>query len=359
MPLQESFSMVTKAENPAREVFLNALKNLSSLQEVENRISTTLRSDSSPIEQTSRYLFELGGKRIRPAICLLLGESLLKAQHNEHGQLIQISAGIELIHMATLLHDDIIDKSPLRRHQTSPFIKFGMNASLLSGDFLLTRAFRLCAGLDAFIIEETEKACIELTEGEMDETPLSEYSHTVETYREIARKKTASLFRLAAVSAGHCISRAYDFSESLDKDCNSLCAQFGESLGIAFQILDDLLDVLATEAELGKEPGIDIRERKPSLVNVLWLASGHPAATVLKTPASDNSEEEAALVHSALNELKQSDVLAQVKSYAEQEIREARRALSQLQEILPKNQFSVENFKALEALLEYSLVRQY
>lgn len=343
----------------SREIFLTALQNLKSLHLVENLIHSKLQSESELIEQTARYLFGLGGKRIRPSICLLLGESLLPSASKEHDQLIQIAAGIELIHMATLLHDDIIDKSPLRRHKTSPFIKFGLNPSLLSGDFLLTRAFRLCAGLDAFIIEQTESACIELTEGEMDETPLFEQTHTLSSYREIARKKTASLFRLAAVSAGHCISRFYSFSSDTDKQTMRLYALFGESLGISFQILDDILDVTATESELGKAPGIDIRERKPSLVNVLWLASGCEHAQCLLSSPEQDSQKEDALVLKALETLRQSEVLHEARKHAAQEIQVARDALHELKQTLQPYGPQDLHFQSLEALLDYSLVRQH
>jgi octaprenyl-diphosphate synthase len=152
------------------ERFAHALSLIPELQNVEQRIRDTFRSDVTLMREVPDYLLRLGGKRIRPALTLLVSKALGIDPINE--DVFNVSAGIELIHMATLLHDDIIDDSPVRRHQQSPYAKFGTPATLLSGDFLLTRAFGLCAKLDDTIITATEQACIELVEGEALETPL-------------------------------------------------------------------------------------------------------------------------------------------------------------------------------------------
>jgi octaprenyl-diphosphate synthase len=253
-----------------------ALATMSGLDRVESLIEEKLVSDAALLCEIPRYLLTLGGKRMRPALALMVARALGCTAPPQ--QLIDVAAGIELIHMATLLHDDIIDRSPLRRHQASPFVKFGLESTLLSGDFLLVRAFSLCARLDRFVIDSTERACIELTEGEILEVPLDRHRHTVETSLTIARKKTAALFWLAARTAAHLVSSPPPIVER--------AALLGEKLGIAFQILDDILDVTSTEDLLGKKAGIDIREKKPSLVNVLWAESGAPGAEVLTQPGA-------------------------------------------------------------------------
>ncbi len=235
-----------------------SLISLPEVKEVEKLVISKFESDAKLLREIPDYLFSLGGKRIRPYLAILLGKVL--GLDPIPSSLIQISAGIELIHLATLLHDDIIDKSTKRRNASSPFIKYGTPNTLLAGDFLLVRAFSLCAHLDSYIVERTEVACVELTEGEIEEIPLCERETTVQESIEITRRKTASLFRLATESAGFI---------ALGKPSSEL-AEFGENLGIAFQLLDDILDVSSTEDILGKQIGTDIREKKPSVLNILW-----------------------------------------------------------------------------------------
>jgi octaprenyl-diphosphate synthase len=298
------------------ERFADALALIPELHQVEDTIRKAFRSDVTPMRDIPDYLLSLGGKRIRPALTLLCAKALGASIISQ--EIIDVAAGIELIHMATLMHDDIIDQSPIRRHKPSPYAKFGTPLTLLSGDFLLTRAFGLCAKLDDTIIAATEQACIELVEGEALETPLYSEQHTTKTSLVIAQRKTASLFRLAAFCAGHLTSTT---PESL-----RLLSEFGESLGVAFQFIDDILDVTASEATLGKQPGIDIVERKPSIVNVLWLESGTSSAQHLLQPPK-SPEEEKAFVETSLRELQASSVMLSAKSLAQQYGERARTAL--------------------------------
>lgn len=293
-----------KTNLTAREKFSLALGTLAGLKEVETLIATKFDSEAPLLQQIPHYLFKLGGKRIRPILSLLVAKALKMETPTQ--PLLDVAAGIELIHMATLLHDDIIDKSPLRRHEQSPYVKFGLGDTLLSGDFLLVRAFSLCARLDSFIIDATEKACIELTEGEILEVPLSKQTHTVETSLTISRKKTASLFRLAAETAAHIATEGH-------APVVTPFAEYGENLGIAFQILDDVLDVISTEDLLGKKAGTDIREQKPSAVNVAWLNSGSPLARKLLTGSQEPSDAE---ISTALDELRGGKVINDCRELA-------------------------------------------
>ena len=241
------------------------LHSIDGLQFVEEKIAQSIGSDAPILTEIASYLQGLGGKRIRPLLAVLCGR--LFGLYPPSQQLIDAAAGIELIHMATLLHDDIIDGSPTRRHQESAFSKFGLTPSLLTGDFLLVKAFGLCAKLDRFIIEATERACIELTEGEVLEgTITSERRPNFEEYLNIVSKKTASLFSLAgsvgAHTAGANIIQVGHLKE------------FGLSAGIAFQMIDDILDITADEDLLGKPSGTDLKQKTPSLVNIIWLESG-------------------------------------------------------------------------------------
>ncbi len=288
-----------------QEQFAASLLLVPEISIVESNIRDCFSSDVSPMFEIPNYLLSLGGKRIRPLLTLLCAKAYGADRISD--DITRIAAGIELIHMATLMHDDIIDQSPIRRHRQSPYAKFGLPLTLLSGDFLLTRAFGLCAKLDDTVIAATEQACIELVEGEALETPLHSQTHTIESSLVIANRKTASLFRLGAFCAAHLTK--------VNKEAVNLAANFGQALGVAFQIIDDILDVKSDEQTLGKQPGIDILERKPSLVNILWLARGSALSQKLLEPPQD-SDTELKFVRASLEEIKNTNILEEAISQA-------------------------------------------
>lgn len=326
----------------AKARLLQVLASLSGMKAVDGLIREKLSSEAELLTKIPEYLLNLGGKRMRPALTLLAARAFGMQQPNQ--ALLDVAAGIELIHMATLLHDDIIDKSPTRRHQESAFVKFGLENTLLSGDFLLVRAFSLCARLDTYIINETEQACIELTEGEILEVPLHLQRHTLDSSLTISRKKTAALFRLAACSAAHLAGAG--------NAATSRMSQFGESLGIAFQILDDILDVTSDENLLGKKSGLDLIERKPSVVNVLWLNSGSKLAQRLSSIPGDNEEE---FARQALVELRPGKVIQEARALALKYTAQASSALAEAAKLATKIDASA--MEDLRALIEYTVER--
>ena len=326
----------------AKERLLAAVAQLDGLEQVEALIRSKFTSEAIMLSEISEYLLKLGGKRIRPVLCLLTARAL--GMHEPSSSVLAVAAGIELIHMATLLHDDIIDRSPMRRFERSPYSKYGTARTLICGDFLLTRAFSLCAHLDTYIIDATELACIELTEGEILETALSQETHDVESCITIARKKTASLFRLSAESAAHLCGAS--------RSAVSAAAEFGTQLGIAFQALDDILDVISDESLLGKRCGTDIREQKPSLINVEWLASGDSLAKTLLCGEVTATESQ---VTEALNKLRGSVVAERAMKRARAHAEAAREALETLQAQAAKPDLAA--FSDLSAVINYVLER--
>ncbi|MBN8550282.1 MAG: polyprenyl synthetase family protein, partial [Deltaproteobacteria bacterium] len=319
--MQSAASLPSSESAKAR--LLKVLSSLSGMAAVDRLIREKLKSDAALLTEIPAYLLNLGGKRMRPALTLLTARAFGMPQASQ--ALLDVAAGIELIHMATLLHDDIIDKAPTRRHQESAFMKFGLENTLLSGDFLLVRAFSLCARLDADIINATEDACIELTEGEILEVPLHKQEHSLESSLTIAKKKTAALFRLSAFSAAHLAGAGAAAAAKM--------AEFGEKLGIAFQILDDILDVTSDEDLLGKKSGLDLIERKPSVVNVLWLASGSPLSKRLRSAPDDQDE---LFAKQALAELRPGKVVQEARALALRFVDEAAQALSDAAKLAPR-----------------------
>jgi octaprenyl-diphosphate synthase len=320
------------------------LSNIRGLKEVEAIVTEKFVSEVPLLSEIPTYTFGLGGKRIRPVLTLVIGKLL--GMQVPRQDLLEISAGIELIHLATLLHDDIIDKSPVRRHKESAYARFGIESTLLSGDFLLVRAFALCARLHPEIIAATEKACVELVEGEILETPLHTAKHSQESSLTIARKKTAALFRLSAFSGVFTVTNDFTLAKEFGR--------FGEELGTAFQILDDILDITSSEDVLGKRPGMDLVERKPSLVNVLWLESGEAfAQQLLLPPRGFDAEDEFRLAGVA--HLKDSRIIEQARAMATSRVELAKKSLTAgLSKLRNPDD---EALKLLSGLLQYTIER--
>lgn len=307
-------------------------------------IRSKLDSYAPLLEKIPFYLLELGGKRIRPALTLMVARSF--GMEKPSSDLVSVAAGIELIHMATLLHDDIIDNAPIRRHKESPLQRFGLNNTLLSGDFLLVRAFSMCAKLDRHIIDCTETACIELTEGEILELTADLKTIRLEESLEIARRKTASLFRLASESAAFLCGLRGEALHSL--------SQFGDNLGIAFQILDDLLDITSSSEVLGKIPGTDIRERKPASVNLLWIETQSELSEQFSTGRLKASDENIA---AALSEITSGPIPQRVRELALLYTEKARESLYSGAKCYEQECGVKANLESLELLIDYTVER--
>lgn len=315
----------------------------SDLRLVEEAVLEKTSSDAELLTNISRYLHAQGGKRIRPIITLLCNKLFTQ---EPSADVISVAAGIELIHMATLLHDDIIDEAPKRRHQPSAYAEFGLAPSLLTGDFLLVRAFGLCAHLDDFVVEATEQACVELTEGEILETKLTSLNPmNFNTYEQIVGKKTASLFALAAKLGAYLAHTSNDAIVAL--------TEFGYYSGIAFQMIDDILDITANEDLLGKPSGTDLRQHAPSLINVLWLLSGEKTARDFFASFPPSASQ----VQNAASYLKTSPILTQAQALAKQYANKANAALSRLPSGSVAESVDQETRNQLFAIVEYTLER--
>ncbi len=276
---------------------------------------------------------------MRPLLTVLSAK--LFGMHEASKELLNAAAGIELIHMATLLHDDIIDESPLRRSQESAYSKYGTAKTLLAGDFLFARAFGLCGVLDAEVVRATEQAVVELTEGEVLEGTLSEdTTSSLESYLTVVSRKTASLFALSAFVGAHLAGASSTQKKSL--------LSFGRDAGIAFQMIDDILDIVSSSDLLGKPAGADLRQKTPSLVNILWLASGDTRAKEFF--ARDTSEEEIA---DTIAHIKTTTVLEESRALASEYAAKARSHLNSIDE----DALDLETRENLFALVNYTLTR--
>ena len=277
----------------------------SDLVRVEARLAEELGSREERLHQVAAHLVVAGGKRIRPTVVLLA----FHAASVGHGpsrpdDAIEAAVALELIHSATLLHDDIIDGGEMRRGKPSALQTFGLADTLVGGDFLFSRAFALCARFEAEVIRWAADACVALTEGEIMQGRFRHNAAvTVADYMEIIERKTASLFAAGARTAAHLAGTPPALVDTM--------AGCGRDLGLAFQLSDDLLDVAGRPAVTGKPRGIDLRDGNPSLPIVLAIARDPEVARVFADPNPD-----AAQVEQALIRIRRSGVLGSIAERA-------------------------------------------
>ena len=234
---------------------------------VDAVIGLRLASDVALINQISRYIVNAGGKRIRPRLVLLFAQALGFVGPEQH----ELAATVEFIHTATLLHDDVVDESSLRRGQQTANALFGNAASVLVGDFLYSRAFQMMVSVNRMrVLEVLADATNVIAEGEVLQLMnMHDPDLAVDDYLRVIRYKTAKLFE-ASARLGAVLAHA-------PQDVEEACADCGRALGTAFQLVDDLLDYEGDTQCLGKNVGDDLREGKPTLPLLIAMARSNDA----------------------------------------------------------------------------------
>src|SRR6195952_1385604 len=249
------------------------------MTEVDAVIAGRLASGVPRVGQVSRYIVSAGGKRLRPALLLLVCGAL----GYQGSQRFNLAAVVEFIHTATLLHDDLVDESTMRRGRPTANEHFGNPASVLVGDFLYSRAFQMMLDAhDLRVMEILADATNVIAEGEvMQLMNMHDPALDEAAYLQVIRSKTAKLFeasaRLGAVLAGA--------SPQLEQTC----AEYGQALGTAFQVIDDVLDYTGTPQELGKNLGDDLREGKVTLPLIAAMRRGTADQSALIRRAIETS----------------------------------------------------------------------
>jgi geranylgeranyl pyrophosphate synthase len=284
------------------------------LARVEAKMERLLASREPLLSEVALHLIQGGGKRVRPAVALLVFKACGGVDVTD---MIDVAIALELIHSATLLHDDIIDGGETRRGRPSAFQRYGLANTLVTGDFLFSKAFELCGRFEERIVRWAADACVSLTEGEVMQGRFRRNpATTVDDYLEIIARKTASLFTQGARVAAHLAGVDERGSEAM-----GLC---GFNIGMAFQVIDDILDVEG-DARTGKPVGIDLRDGNPSLPLVLAIAEDAEVRRVFVEPNATEEEIEA-----ALNRVRRLGVLQTVRELAERYTARARDLLEGL-----------------------------
>lgn len=250
--------------------------------QVDGVIRQQLHSDVALVQQIGHYIVGSGGKRIRPRLLLMVAAALGHQGPKAH----TLAAVVEFIHTATLLHDDVVDESSLRRGRQTANAMFGNAAAVLVGDFLYSRAFQMMVSVQSMpVLDILANATNVIAEGEVLQLMnMHDPDVAVQDYLKVIRYKTAKLFEasaeLGAVLAG------------VSASDRARCAALGRHLGTTFQLMDDLLDYDGQTEALGKNVGDDLREGKPTLPLLLAMQNGSPAERDLVRQAIENGEVE-------------------------------------------------------------------
>ncbi len=302
------------------------------MAQVDAVIGQRLRSDVALVDQIGHYIVHAGGKRMRPKLVLLFANAL----GQERPERFELAAVVEFIHTATLLHDDVVDESSLRRGKPTANALFGNAASVLVGDFLYSRAFQMMVSVGRMrVLEVLAEATNVIAEGEVLQLMnMHDPDITVENYLRVIRFKTAKLFeasaRLGAVLA--------DAPQAVEE----ACAAYGRALGTAFQLIDDVLDYEGDAHELGKNIGDDLREGKTTLPLLIAMERASPEQRDLMRHAIKHGELEKLPDIVAI--IRATGALESTRDVARAEARQASECL----ELLPANKWT-------KSLLEFAV----
>ena len=290
---------------------------ISDLKKVEELMRSHIKGDYPLVVETSRHLVEAGGKRLRPLL------TLLSAQFGDptNYDIIKAAVCCELTHLATLYHDDVMDDAALRRGVVSANKKWDNAVAILTGDYLFSKVSDMLADIGPEAVKLQAKTFERLVIGQIKETQgKSEGLSQIDHYMKVVADKTGSLIATSARFGALLSGAPIEVVDTLTK--------FGEKIGIAFQVADDLLDIASTETASGKTPGTDLKEGVPTLVTLFVMADNDPADGVLIEKLSKPiSDEDLAGV---IQELRNHKALKQVQDYLSDVANEANQLLVNL-----------------------------
>ena len=306
-------------------------------------VRTTLHSEVPLVNQVAEYLINAGGKRLRPAIHLLLTRALQKTCPDTAYTL---AAVVEFIHTSTLLHDDVVDESDLRRGRQTANALFGNAASVLVGDFLYSRSFQMMVSVQSMrVMEILADATNVIAEGEVLQLlNVHDPDVTEARYMQVIHYKTARLFEASAQLSA--------VMSACTPEQENACAAYGRHLGAAFQLADDILDYAGDTAVLGKNVGDDLREGKPTLPLIYVLEHGSDSEKAMVRAAIENGgiDQTHPDFNTILTAITSGGALEYTRQLAQREVAAAKSALA----FLPESEYK----QVLLGLADYALARE-
>lgn len=313
------------------------------MRQVNQTIQTNLKSDVALINQLGGYIVQAGGKRLRPVALLLAAKAANPEQTATNSDQTLLAAIIEFIHTATLLHDDVVDESEMRRGRDTANEVFGNAASVLVGDYLYSRAFQMMVEIGSMrVMEILSRTTNQIAEGEVMQLINCGVADTTEQqYMDTIQSKTAILFEAATQLGAVITNQASPVENAM--------AKYGLHLGTAFQLVDDILDYTADAQAMGKNVGDDLAEGKPTLplINAIERSEGEDK-TLLENAITNASKDN---LEAVLRIIEKTGSLAYTARVAREQAKIAQDALTVLPESVYKD--------ALMALAEFSVERAY
>ncbi len=306
------------------------------MQEVDAVIRSRLNSEVVMIRTIGEYIISAGGKRMRPAMVLMVANALGYKGNLHH----ILAAVIEFIHTSTLLHDDVVDESDMRRGRETANAVFGNAASVLVGDYLYSRSFEMMVEVDSMrVMQILSQATTVIAEGEVLQLlNVHDPDVTVERYLQVVRYKTAKLFEAATQVAAVIAGASPEVEEA--------AAAYGRHVGTAFQLIDDVLDYSGSAESLGKNVGDDLREGKPTLPLIRVMEVGTPEQQALIRQAIETGEADFEAVAAAI---RATDALEYTRQMAIKEAEIAQKAL----DLIPDSDYK----KSLSLFARFSVER--
>jgi heptaprenyl diphosphate synthase len=307
-----------------------------SMQKVESLLFSHIQGDYPLVEETSRHLVAAGGKRLRPLLTILASHY---GDKNKFG-IIESAVVCELTHVATLYHDDVMDEAPLRRGVESANNRWGNTVAILTGDYLFAKVSALLADIGPEAVRLQASTFERLVIGQIMETQGPQNGEEpLEHYLQVVADKTGSLIAASARFGAMVSGAPTEIKETL--------TVFGEKIGVAFQLADDIIDIASESHESGKTPGTDLREGVPTLVTLNVMNSKNPhdreLIELLKAPIKDE-----ATVSQVLRTLRTHEALGQSREQLNEVARDARTALGPL----PVNDVTGALFSLCDAIID-------
>lgn len=294
------------------------------LEEVEELMAKVLKSDKSELTEMCKYVITAGGKRIRPAVCIL---SYYACGGKNPKRAIDIGSAYEIIHNATLVHDDINDQGELRRGRKSLYREYTISKSIVAGDFMFAMGFNLIGGTSPEMIAYIVEASSAMGAGEFTQKEFERKSNvTEEDYIEIISGKTAMIMSASAKSGA--------FLADADIEVLDALGDYAFALGKAFQIIDDTLDVIGDSENTGKLVGIDLIEGKPTLPIIYAMQDPEYGPEIVEAFEADDPD--IATVKKVIGLIKQTDSIERCRQKAKDIIAEAQGNLDIVEESIYK-----------------------
>ena len=307
------------------------------IDRIESYILETIHSDNAELDEMCRYVIQSGGKRVRPIVCLLCHLAL---GGKDRDRAIRIGSAFEIVHSATLIHDDINDQGEMRRGRRTLHREYTLTKAIVAGDFMLTRGYKALGAIPEEAMEVIANAASSMSEGEFIQQDFERVvSVTEDDYFKIINGKTAVLINASAMVGAYLVTRDHDKLAIID--------EYSSKIGLAFQIIDDILDVIGSTKDMGKRIGIDMTEGKPTLP-LIYAMQDRECGGEIRSIYVDPEASHESIMH-ALELIKGTDAIERCRQAAERLSDEAVAAIRKL----PESEYR----DSLEGLARYIVSR--